>query len=129
MAKRPKELPAPPGPFNAPFAGLAGRLGLPAAPPAAAPASPAAPPAAPARPAPARAVVRFEKKGRGGKAVTVVEKLGLAPRELEAWLGELKRALGCGGAVEGDALVLQGDARERVAALLERRGVRKVTVA
>jgi translation initiation factor 1 len=129
MAKRPKEPPAPPGPFNAPFAGLAGRLGLPAAPPAAAPASPAAPPAAPARPAPARAVVRFEKKGRGGKAVTVVEKLGLPPRELEAWLGELKRALGCGGAVEGDALVLQGDARERVAALLERRGVRKVTVA
>jgi translation initiation factor 1 len=74
-------------------------------------------------------VVRFERKGRGGKAVTVVEKLDLAPPELEAWLGELKRALGCGGAVEGDALVLQGDLRARVGALLELRGVRKVTVA
>jgi translation initiation factor 1 len=74
-------------------------------------------------------VVRYERKGRGGKAVTVVEKLDLRPRELEAWLGELKRALGCGGVVEGDALVLQGDLRERVGRLLEARGVRKVTVA
>jgi translation initiation factor 1 len=74
-------------------------------------------------------VVRLEKKGRGGKAVTVVEKLALRPAELEAWLAELKRSLGCGGAVEGDALVLQGDARERVGRLLEARGVRKVTVA
>jgi translation initiation factor 1 len=80
-------------------------------------------------PAPARAVVRVEKKGRGGKVVTVVEKLGLAPGALESWLGDLKRAIGCGGAVEGDALVLQGDNRERVGALLEARGVRKVTVA
>ena len=73
--------------------------------------------------------MRFERKGRGGKAVTVVEKLDLAPPELEAWLAELKRALGCGGAVEGDALVLQGDLRARVGALLEARGVRKVVVA
>jgi translation initiation factor 1 len=128
MPKRTKDPPAQ-GPFNAPFAGLAGKLGLPASPPAEA--EPAVPPAAaaPKKPAPARAVVRLEKKGRGGKAVTVVEKLALGPREREAWLADLKRALGCGGAVEGDALVLQGDARERVAALLEARGVRRVIVA
>jgi translation initiation factor 1 len=71
--------------------------------------------------------VRLERKGRGGREVTVVEKLDLGARELDEWLGELKRALGCGGAVEGDALVLQGDARDRVRALLEARGVRKVT--
>jgi translation initiation factor 1 len=71
----------------------------------------------------------MERAGRGGKTVTVVEKLELRPRELEAWLGDLKRALGCGGVVEGGALVLQGDTRERVGAWLERRGVKKVTVA
>jgi translation initiation factor 1 len=71
----------------------------------------------------------MERAGRGGKTVTVVEKLDLPPRELEAWLGELKRALGCGGAVEGGALVLQGDTRERTGAWLGRRGVRRVTVA
>lgn len=139
MGKRSKEpapgdaAPAPPGPFNAAFAGLAGKLGVP--PPAAAPTA-AAPPARPEPPAPpppkpgpARAVVRMERSGRGGKVVTVVEKLGLPPRELERWLGDLKRSLGCGGVLEGDALVLQGDNRDRVGALLEARGVRKVTVA
>jgi translation initiation factor 1 len=135
MGKREKGPPraAPPGPFNPALAALAGRLvpaGEPANAPPAAPAGPSDPPrAAPAKPGPARAVVRFEKKGRGGKAVTVVEKLDLGPAELARWLGDLKRALGCGGAVEGDALVLQGDARERVGRLLEARGVRKVTVA
>jgi translation initiation factor 1 len=71
----------------------------------------------------------MERAGRNGRTVTVVEKLGLRPSELEDWLGELKRALGCGGAVEGEALVLQGDTRERVGAWLEGRGVKKVTVA
>jgi translation initiation factor 1 len=71
----------------------------------------------------------MERAGRGGKIVTVVEKLDLRPGELAAWLGELKRALGCGGVVEGGALVLQGDTRERVGAWLERRGVKRVTVA
>jgi translation initiation factor 1 len=73
--------------------------------------------------------VRMERAGRGGRTVTVVEKLELRAVELEAWLGELKRALGCGGVVEGAALVLQGDTRERVGEWLERRGVKKVTVA
>jgi translation initiation factor 1 len=71
----------------------------------------------------------MEKKGRGGKVVTVVEKLALPPRELERWLGDLKRALGCGGAVEGGALVLQGDSRERAGKWLTGRGVGRVTVA
>ncbi len=58
----------------------------------------------------------------------MIEKLGLSPSALAAWLDEAKRALGCGGAVEDGALVLQGDQRDRVARWLERRGVRKVTV-
>ena len=120
--------PAPAAPFNTPFAGLAAKVAVPAAPPA--PAPPAAPAAAkPARPPPARAVVRMERAGRRGKTVTVVEKLGLPPRQLDAWLGELKRSLGCGGALEGEAIVLQGDLRDRTARLLEARGVKKVTVA
>ncbi len=131
MGKRPKDPPPPASPprFHAPFEGLRARLGLPDAPEVARDAVPPGPTPAPPASAPARAVVRFERKGRGGKAVTIVERLGLAPGELSAWLGELKRALGCGGQVEGDALVLQGDLRERVRPLLEARGVRKVTVA
>ena len=129
MGKRAKGEPASapaPGPFNAGLAGLAARMGdVPVVREVSA--APAA--KAPRRPAPARAVVRMERAGRGGRTVTVVEKLELRAAELEGWLGELKRALGCGGVVEGAALVLQGDTRERVGAWLERRGVKKVTVA
>ena len=77
---------------------------------------------------PARAVVRYERKGRGGKEVTLVEKLGLAADDLETWCRELKRALGCGGQVEGGAIALAGDQRGRLPALLEGRGVRRISV-
>jgi len=110
-------------PFHNPFAALKDKLGdLPRGPEAAPGRRPAA------AVGPARAVVRLERKGRRGKEVTVVEQLGLRPTHLADWLKSLKTALGCGGAVEGDALALQGDHRERLRALLEERGVRKVTV-
>ena len=60
--------------------------------------------------------------------MTVVEKLGVKPAELERWCKELKQALGCGGTVDADAIVLQGDLRERVATVLEKKGVAKVTI-
>ncbi len=107
-------------PFNNPFADLAGKLG-------ALPAGPRAEPPAPPK-GPARALVRLERKGRRGKEVTVIEQLDLPPRQLDAWLSELKRKLGCGGARDDRALVLQGDLRERLPALLTARGVRKVSV-
>ena len=78
---------------------------------------------------PARAVVRLERAGRRGKEVTVIEHLELPAPQREAWLKELKAAMGCGGVLEEDALVLQGDLRERVGKWLEKKGVRKVTVA
>jgi translation initiation factor 1 len=110
-------------PFHNPFGKLGEKLGMTPAP------APAAPhPTEAARKAPARAVVRLERKGRGGKEATVIEKLELSLRERERWLSELKSALGCGGAVEGDSLALQGDLRDRVKDWLERRGVRKVTL-
>ncbi len=106
-------------PFNNPFASLKGRL----------PDLPRGPAArAPEPKGPARAVVRLERKGRGGKEVTVVEQLGLAAGPLEEWLQALKSGLGCGGSLEGDAIVLQGDQRKRLPRLLEQRGVRRVIV-
>ena len=78
---------------------------------------------------PARAVVRLERAGRGGKEVTIVSHLELPVMERDVWLKALKAGLGCGGQVDGDALVLQGDQRERLPALLEKRGVKKITVA
>jgi translation initiation factor 1 len=79
--------------------------------------------------APPRAVVRIERKGRAGKEVTVIEHLELPVEKREVWLKEIKSALGCGGNIEGVALVLQGDNRERAEKWLKKRGVKKVTVA
>lgn len=128
MSKKAPPRDEPKGPFNAAFAKLRARLPEPTA-PASEPASPP-PPREPSPPkaAPARAVVRLERKGRGGKEATVIEKLALAPAELTAWCDALKRTLGCGGAVEDSAITVQGDQRERVRAWLVARGVRKVTL-
>ncbi|HEX8107952.1 MAG TPA: translation initiation factor, partial [Kofleriaceae bacterium] len=118
--------PAAPDKPSSPFAQLeALRSSLPAGPAAPAQGAPA-PDANPK--GPARAVVRMERKGRGGKEVTVVDKLGLGPAALEAWCRDLKQALGCGGSVDGELIVLQGDLRTRVPAVLTARGVGKVTV-
>lgn len=128
MKRKPPPADSPPGPFNAAFDALKARLpdGHAAHARPAPPAPP--PPASEGPPPPARAVVRLERKGRGGKEATVIEKLALPPAALVRWSEQLKRALGCGGAVEGDALVIQGDQRERVRRWLEERGVRKVTL-
>ena len=77
---------------------------------------------------PARAVVRLERKHRGGKEVTVVEKLDLKPNDLAQWCKDLKQALGCGGSVDEGTIVLQGDLRTRLPDLLTKKGVAKVTV-
>jgi translation initiation factor 1 len=86
-------------------------------------------PAAESVKGPARAVVRLERKQRRGKEVTVIEKLALPPAELAAWCTKLKQQLGCGGSVEGDAIVVQGDFRKRLPDVLAAMGVRQVTVA
>ena len=92
------------------------------------PVGPAPTATTPQRRSPARAVVRMERKGRGGKEVTVIEKLELGDKELGEWCRALKAALGCGGAVDGDTIVLQGDLRQRVPAILTAKGVGKVSV-
>ena len=119
---------APVRPFHDAFAKLRERL--PEGSSRSEPTPPAREARAPGAPqeGPARAVVRLERKGRGGKEATLVEKLALPAAALDAWLDEAKRALGCGGTLEGGALVLQGDQRDRVARWLAARGVRKVTV-
>ena len=73
-------------------------------------------------------MVRYERKHRGGKEVTVVDKLDLKAADLERWCRELKQALGCGGSVEDNTIVLQGDQRSRLPSLLTARGVGRVTV-
>jgi translation initiation factor 1 len=65
-------------------------------------------------------VVRFERKGHGGKTVTIVS--GVGAKFAEAIASEMKKALGCGARVEDGDIVLQGDLVPRAIAFLEKRG-------
>jgi translation initiation factor 1 len=68
------------------------------------------------------AKLRVEKKGRGGKTVTVVDGLPRNEAFLNDLIQELKRACGTGGTAGDGAVELQGDLRDRVRALLLDRG-------
>jgi len=68
------------------------------------------------------AKLRMEKKGRGGKTVTVVDGLPRNSAFLKELSQELKRACGTGGAVLDGGVELQGDLRDRVRAVLEKKG-------
>ena len=63
-----------------------------------------------------------DRKGRGGKTVTLVTGLTGSPAELERLASDLKRLCGTGGTLRGDVLEMQGDVRDRVRPELERRG-------
>lgn len=73
---------------------------------------------------PARIVakLRMEKKGRGGKVVTVVYDLPQNQAFLRDLAGELKRACGAGGAVSENTVEIQGDLRDRIRSVLEKKG-------
>ncbi len=73
-----------------------------------------------------KAVLRMERKGRGGKTVTVVSQLSVDDARLKRIAQELRRALGVGARVEGSDIVLQGDVRERARTWLLAKGVRRV---
>ena len=68
------------------------------------------------------AKLRLEKKGRGGKTVTVVYDLPDNSAFLQELAQELKRACGTGGTVSENTVELQGDLRERVRDYLEKKG-------
>lgn len=88
---------------------------------------------APARPAnrvpqrpPNDGVVRImrDRRHRGGKTVTVIIGLPGHPAALAALAADLKRLCGSGGTVRDGVVEIQGDHRERIAALLSERGHR-----
>ncbi len=73
---------------------------------------------------PARVVakLRLEKKGRGGKTVTVVYDLPHNQAFLKELCGELKRTCGVGGAVAENTVEIQGDQVARIRPVLQHKG-------
>lgn len=76
------------------------------------------------RPAEQKVIVRLDRKGRGGKSVTVIEGLQMQGKEREALLKQLKARLGTGGTLKDATLEIQGDHRDILMATLEKMGYR-----
>tara|TARA_B100000029_G_scaffold13038_1_gene13622 strand:+ start:47 stop:379 length:333 start_codon:yes stop_codon:yes gene_type:complete len=66
--------------------------------------------------------LRIEKKGRGGKAVTVIYELPSNPPYFKKLLKELKNYCGTGGSQKKDHLEIQGDQRDKVREFLLKKG-------
>ncbi|WP_420631270.1 translation initiation factor [Candidatus Leptofilum sp.] len=67
--------------------------------------------------------IQREKKGRGGKQVTVMRGFQLNEKALARLGKQLKKACGSGGTVkEGGIIEIQGDHRDKVAELLQKQG-------
>lgn len=74
-----------------------------------------------------RLTVRREKKGHGGKTVTVAEGPAFTGRKLDELAREAARSLGVGARVEGMTLVVQGDQADRFVTWLAQRGFANVS--
>lgn len=67
--------------------------------------------------------IRRETKGRKGKGVTTIDGLAMSDLEIKALCTELKKTCGTGGAVKQGVIEIQGDNRDKIKILLEKKGM------
>ncbi|EKO3382358.1 stress response translation initiation inhibitor YciH [Vibrio fluvialis] len=69
-------------------------------------------------------IVRIHKetKGRKGKGVCIIKGLDLDDAPLKLLAAELKKVCGCGGSVKYGEIEIQGDMRDKIKAMLEKKG-------
>lgn len=74
-----------------------------------------------------RVDIKRTTAGRGGKTVTLVTGfVGIGLPEKESLCKKMRSACGCGGTVKDGEIEIQGDQREKIAAILNEAGFRPV---
>lgn len=69
-----------------------------------------------------------ESSGRAGKAVTLVKNLVLSEDDLKSLAKKLKQECGTGGTLKDGVIEMQGEQRQKIAAVLQKLGY-KVKIA
>jgi translation initiation factor 1 len=69
-----------------------------------------------------RVTVRLDRKGRGGKSVTLIEGLHMSVKDQESLLKQFKAQLGTGGTLKNNTLEIQGDHRDAIMTILQDMG-------
>jgi translation initiation factor 1 len=67
-------------------------------------------------------VCKFEKKGRNGKPVTIVEGWEGTEEELKKISKKIKTTLGIGGSEKDGTIIIQGDNRDKIMDILKEMG-------
>lgn len=69
-------------------------------------------------------IVRIHKetKGRKGKGVSIIKGLDLDDAPLKLLAAELKKSCGCGGSIKDGHIEIQGEMRDKIKQLLEKKG-------
>jgi translation initiation factor 1 len=68
--------------------------------------------------------LRIDRKGRGGKSVTLIEGLPKNEEFLKTTTKEIKKLCGTGGAVKEGTIEIQGDVREFLLQFFENKGIK-----
>jgi translation initiation factor 1 len=68
------------------------------------------------------AYLERDRKGRGGKTVTVVSQLQLTPADMKKLSKRLKNLCGAGGTIKERNIEIQGDHRDKIAEALLKMG-------
>ncbi len=66
--------------------------------------------------------IRLEKKGRGGKAVSVIFNFPHNPDYFKKLSKKIKSHCGTGGSFKNDTIEIQGDQRDKIKSFLEKEG-------
>ena len=65
----------------------------------------------------------LEKKGRGGKSVSIVTGLRIPKEEVNQIAKDLKKLCGVGGSVKNNEIIIQGEKRDKILEYFKAKGV------